>query len=334
MPLLREHHDDLNALIGLTAEALGIGAIFVEKDFWVTEVLRAATTPIDLEARDGSRHRVLIIFKGGTSLSRVYRLIDRFSEDVDLLLGFPDVDASTGAKDRVLKGIQQAVTAHLALDSTQVATEPSTRGVKRNLRYVYDGIGYEAADIVSSGVLLEMGCRGGTYPANAHELRSMVAEHAIDVLGESSDAWNEFAPVHVHVLAPERTLLEKLALLHDCAARYPDKDAHERLIRGARHLYDVQRLLSSDQVTAALESMGSDGVAALCADIDNESERATFSHTPRPDGGYGSSPLVDPSASCWPALADGYAQAMALVYGYQPRFEECIETIRARATLL
>lgn len=117
MPLLREQRNDLSALVGLTADALGIGAVFFEKDFWVTEVLRAATAPIGLEARDGSRHSVSTIFKGGTSLSRVHGLIERFSEDVDLLVGFPPVDASTGAKERVLKGIRDAVTVHLALDS-------------------------------------------------------------------------------------------------------------------------------------------------------------------------------------------------------------------------
>ena len=104
MALLREHHDDRKALVSRTADALGIGEVFVEKDFWVTEVLRAATASIELEARDGSRHPVSTIFKGGTSLSRVHGLIDRFSEDVDLLIGFPGVDASAGAKERVLKG--------------------------------------------------------------------------------------------------------------------------------------------------------------------------------------------------------------------------------------
>jgi predicted nucleotidyltransferase component of viral defense system len=109
MPPLRKSRNELSALIGVTAEALGIGAVFVEKDFWVTEVLRAATATIELEARDGSHHQVNTIFKGGTSLTRVHGLIERFSEDVDLLIGFPSVDASAGAKDRVLKGIRDAV---------------------------------------------------------------------------------------------------------------------------------------------------------------------------------------------------------------------------------
>lgn len=51
MPLLRDHPDDLRALIGLTADARGIRDVFVEKDFWVTEVLRAATAPREIPPR-------------------------------------------------------------------------------------------------------------------------------------------------------------------------------------------------------------------------------------------------------------------------------------------
>lgn len=126
------------------------------------------------------------------------------------------------------------------------------------------------------------------------------------------------------------TLLEKLALLHDGAMRSPDETATERLVRGGRHLYDVQRLLTSDTVITVLEAMDAEGLAALCADIDEHSEKAKFSYTPRPARGYGESPLLDASAPCRPALARGYSQAMSLVYGYRPSFDECIETIRAR----
>jgi hypothetical protein len=89
MALLRQRRADLQALIGATATTLGIDQVFVEKDFWVIEGLRAATAPVELESMDGRQRSVSTIFKGGTSLSRAYGLIERFSEDVDHLLGFP-----------------------------------------------------------------------------------------------------------------------------------------------------------------------------------------------------------------------------------------------------
>ena len=76
MPLLRKRRSDLQALIGATARERNIDQTFIEKDFWVIEVLRAATTPIDVLAKDGSRYPVRTIFKGGTSLSRAYELIE------------------------------------------------------------------------------------------------------------------------------------------------------------------------------------------------------------------------------------------------------------------
>lgn len=335
MPLLRNRSRDLQALIAATATAREIEVTFVEKDFWVVEVLRAATAPIDVIAKDGGRHRVRTIFKGGTSLSRVYGLIERFSEDVDLLVSFPDVAASTKEKDKVLKGIRDAVTRHLELAETSIDHDPFAKvGVKRNTRYHYPRLRYGGPRVISQGVLLEMGCRGGTYPTHRHELRSMIAEHAIDVLGESPEVWDEFAAVEVEVLAPERTLLEKLAMLHDRASRSPDEKADADLRRGGRHLYDVHQLLSSDSVIAELVEIGNDGVAALCRDIDDHSEGAGFGRTPRPSRGYGHSPLLDPSAPCRAPLASGYDTAMALVYGHRPSFDECIDTIRARAEIL
>jgi len=162
MALLRDHPEDLQGLIGAAAAARALDQTFLEKDFWVTEVLRAATAPRTLVARDGTEHPVGTIFKGGTSLSRIYGLIERFSEDVDLLVRFPDVDASGGAKEKVLKAIRDAVAHHLRLDGAHVIHVTATTGVKRSVRYHYPDSTVSDHGPVSSGVLLEMGCRGGT----------------------------------------------------------------------------------------------------------------------------------------------------------------------------
>ncbi|OBH47302.1 nucleotidyl transferase AbiEii/AbiGii toxin family protein [Mycobacterium mantenii] len=333
MALLRDHPEDLQGLIGAAAATRALDQTFLEKDFWVTEVLRAATVPRMLTARDGTKHPTGTIFKGGTSLSRIYGLIERFSEDVDLLVRFPDVDASPGAKDKVLKGIRDDVADHLRLDATQLTLEAATTGVKRNVRYHYPGSTVPDHGPVSSGVLLEMGCRGGTYPTQKHQLRSMVADYAIHQLNESQDTWDEFAPVAVEVLAPVRTLLEKLALLHDAVSRY-EQEGDGRLLKAGRHIYDVHQMLVCPDVVAELEAIGTDGVMRLCADIDEHSHAAEFTFTPRPDDGYGCSPLVDPSHPSRAVLNRGYNQVMGLVYGTRPAFDNCIAAIGARAALL
>ena len=76
--LLREEPDAFDALRDLTANTLDIDPGAIEKDYWATEVLRSVTAP--LSGVDE------FVFKGGTSLSKAYGIIERFSEDIDVLV--------------------------------------------------------------------------------------------------------------------------------------------------------------------------------------------------------------------------------------------------------
>jgi hypothetical protein len=121
-------------------------------------------------------------------------------------------------------------------------------GVKRYTTYRYPVTEYDEG--LKEGVLLELGSRGGTHPAGLHSNRSMVADYAITELGETEDTWEEFASFMVNVLAPERTLLEKIAAVHDAATR-GDTDT---LLRHGRHFYDIDRLLNTSTVIEALDA--------------------------------------------------------------------------------
>lgn len=76
---MKRHTDPANfsALLASTAAATGIHLPFVEKDYWLTTVLHELSR---------SKYREIAVFKGGTSLSKAYGIIQRFSEDVDLAL--------------------------------------------------------------------------------------------------------------------------------------------------------------------------------------------------------------------------------------------------------
>lgn len=246
---LRDDPDALSALVSRAASHEGLNSAYVEKDFRATEVLRVASRPC---AVAGSENPVEFIFEGGTSLSRVFGLIDRFSEDIDLLV-----------------------------------FGPSTTGVERDTTYIYPA-SFPGGGL-KEGVLLEMGSRGGTHPASLHPLRAMVAIYADEVLGEGDSVWEEFAPFDVNVLAPERTLFEKLAAVH-AAASAGDANA---LVKAGRHFYDNAQLLLSPTVTDALDSLGPRGVRELAADVDHQGESAGFAWSARPEGGYAKSPVFD-----------------------------------------
>ena len=101
-------HEDFGALLVATADSRGLNEQFVEKDYYVTEVLRIVA------ATYGDR----VIFKGGTSLSKGWQLIDRFSEDVDLFVDPARfVPALSGPRpiDRELRALRDAVAPHPAL---------------------------------------------------------------------------------------------------------------------------------------------------------------------------------------------------------------------------
>lgn len=329
-PRLRDDRDALAALVSATATHLHVNPAFVEKDFWVTEVLRSVVAPRILLAKDGVLHEVVPIFKGGTSLSKGWGLIERFSEDVDLLIPFPE-DVSETVRDRLLKGVITATRDHLDLDEDHVRREQATTGIKRNVRFLVDTRYDDPA--VTSGVLLEMGSRGGRFPTATKVLTSLVAEHATTVMGLAVEEQAEFHPFAAVLLATERTLLEKVALLHDASSRFAEDPG--RLQRAGRHLYDVNRLLAHSSTTQALAGLGPEGREDLWNDIAQHSKAAGFPFTARPATGMTASPLVDRRSEAHNAARAAYAAARGLIYGDEPPgFDDCIASIVEHADLL
>jgi hypothetical protein len=324
---LRDHPDELTALIQQTADVRRIPVSHVEKDFWVTEVLRAASTPREIRLTDGSMAPVTFTFKGGTSLSRVFGIIDRFSEDVDLIAHFPD-GFSPEARHSVLKAVDQSVQEHLGVARQHVEVYSSTTGVKRYTAYPYRM--HESDPNLKNRVVLELGSRGGGAPSARHQFQSLVADVALTVFGGSISDWEEFAAFDVIVLAPERTLLEKLAAVHDAASRIDT----ERLLRSGRHFYDIYRLLHVSRVVEALGVLGERGIARLADDIDSHSLAGGFSVTPRPPGGYADSPAFDKAHECFPAIKAGVDASHALVYGKAVSMQDIIDTVQKRRVVI
>ncbi|WP_074253716.1 nucleotidyl transferase AbiEii/AbiGii toxin family protein [Mycobacteroides abscessus] len=324
-PRLRDSLDDLDALLGQAADALNRPYAFLEKDFWAMEVLRVAARDRPIALRDGTTGTVRTVFKGGTSLSRVYGLIDRFSEDIDLLVILPDEGggASETQRDKLLKGIQAEVHQHLDTDVVRQELLRSTRGVKRDIKYHYP-LREATHTALTEGVTLEMGSRGGAEPAERHALRSIVADYAMAELGEPADQWEEFAAFDVNVLGAERTLLEKLAAVHTITS-----DATAVAPAGwGRHLHDVYWLLESEAVREKLAALGPDGRDHLVDDIERRSAAAGWPSAPRPAEGYASSPAFDSGAPTAATVAEAYEAVKGLMYGPVVPIDDCRRSVR------
>lgn len=220
----REDFADLLVTVG---ERLDLSPALVEKDYWVTEALRVIA----------STHFDGVVFKGGTSLSKAWGLITRFSEDVDLLIRQDDTTGGTrGSRDRYMKTIEVTVG---ALDGLHPAEEGfrSDRGVSRTVVFIY-----EARTALLEGlqptIMLEMGIRGGTYPTEVRPLRSLCSSAITE--GELED--ETLQPFEMTALHPRRTAVEKLFAIH-CACELWDEGRKSAIQRQGRHLSDIHQLL-------------------------------------------------------------------------------------------
>lgn len=316
---------DLVALVPIVADALRIPEAYVEKDFWATEALRALT-----QYADGAGAPA--IFKGGTSLSKAWKLTERFSEDIDIILDFPD-DMSGGQRERLLKGVAEAVDAHLDLGDDAYRSAHQTRAVSRNVFVRYPILHPAESAEVKPEVLLEIGSRGAPTPNESVAILSFVAEYLLGQ-GSTSADFDELTPVQSHVLVPERTLIEKVALLANRDARYQSGEATAFEGLG-RHLYDVHALLNDPSTTGSIAVLGNDGIRTVAADVHDRSIAANWSSVARPEEGWiTTSECFTPHSASSDALAAAYVKAAPMIYGDAPSFTACIEIVRTYADVI
>lgn len=329
MALLRSSQDDLVALAGEAADALGIPEpSFVEKDYWVVELLRSVTRPLELEPIDGRSCSARALFKGGTSLSKVFGIIERFSEDLDILIVHEGLGESA-RENRVLRPICERARIDLGLSEGDTEVTERSTGVKRNVAFRYPQ--RLPSTSISPTAKLEMGVRGGTLPGTAHgTVLSYIAQYVASA-GVDAD-FEELLPFEVEAIAPVRTLAEKVALLHHAGTAALNGDTRS-LEKAGRHFSDVARLLSNADVQTALARPDS-SMEVLAADVDEWSARCGWPFTPRPAEGYGTSPAFDSGGALRGIAEKSYTDSTSLMWGQIPTFGECLEAISSHAELL
>jgi hypothetical protein len=215
-----------------------IPARFYEKDFYITQVLRL------LSERMPSK----FLFKGGTSLSKAYALIDRFSEDIDLLvLPSPDTDEQ-------VELVLDEMTALEALGPG--ATSTNLHSVPGSSRRVNLGLPLRTlkASTVSKSIQLEPGRRGGPLPSEVRMIGPLLAGLGLGLSGP------EFGSFEVRVLHPARTLVEKLFATNQLAVDLVQDADRAVKSREARHFYDIARLLMPG--SPALAKLATPGLLA------------------------------------------------------------------------
>ncbi len=247
-------HPDFEQAIIRAAEHFrprGLRESIIEKDYYVTEALR-----IIEQAASGK-----VIFKGGTSLSKGWNLIQRFSEDIDIFLDpsafLPPLGKN--AIDRELKKLRQAVAGHPAL--TFVKKESQTiGGFGRNDRFEYAQKFAGIGDI-RNRVFVEAGTASGKEPTEVVKLQSYVGQF-LQETGVSLGAGDEGA-FEMRLLHFRRTFVEKMFAIHGKVAAF--KQEGKPIGGYARHYHDLYCLAERPEVKAMLAS---DEYGIIKADYD------------------------------------------------------------------
>jgi hypothetical protein len=238
-------------------------AIIIEKDFWVCWVLNQIFSNSIL-----SPH---VTFKGGTSLSKCYNFIDRFSEDIDLTLSKqyinitadndPATAKSNNQRSSRLEALTKKVINKINNDVKPLLTEEFRKNIatyfddtewqletdkndEQSLIFHYPTCFEKRSDgYIQSSIKLEFGARGDINPCETKSVTTYVQQ----LLPELFDSPTE---IKVTALTAKRTYWEKITLLHAEYHRDPKKPLPGRLFR---HYYDIVMLDKSNLTHAALQ---------------------------------------------------------------------------------
>ena len=248
--------DRLAMLQQTEIEHFGINQVAIEKDWWVTVTLKALSQTDCHEA---------LIFKGGTSLSKGFNIIERFSEDIDLAIGhsfFGINKTSKNQRDKLRKKAREYIHGTLSsqLDArlkdmgiTGYRIENITQVQDKNGEWKvidsdkdptvillhYPSIVEDTISYIPPRVKIEISCLSMDEPTEERQIRSLIGETFED---EDSDANS-----NIRTVVPTRTFLEKLFLLAE-----EFQKEKPRSVRMSRHLYDLEKLMDTEYGREAL----------------------------------------------------------------------------------
>lgn len=304
-----------------TAGAMGVRPGIIEKDFWVCWMLGFLFSP------EGWPERLL--FKGGTSLSKAFHAIERFSEDIDLLIkleGITEADLMAIRSKKFRKKVYGLTEVFIKDEAFPRIREfvgklggvrlEQGRGPFSDILLEYplslDAAEYEDS-YVEPVVKLEIGPRGTWTPSAAYPITSYAAQHYPAPFGESPAC-------EVPTLEAAVSFWEKATILHTTAQLQPGDEQKPRYHRYSRHYYDVHRLCATAHKQRALENV--DLLAQVVA------IRVGF-FTPK--SAYSSitpaSLRLQPPDHVRKMLEADYRDMQDMLFGERPSFDAILKTI-------
>lgn len=304
MKYLHEH-EDFKYFIIEAAKQVNLSEFIVEKDYWVTYLLKNLVK---------SEFANEFVFKGGTCLSKAYNLIERFSEDIDLLMIETDKTQSKTQKEKRLVALREYIDSLECLNCDKANSKRAQ--LYAAFKFIFPTVSTNITDSVGKEILLEPGYRGGTVPEIQKKPITSYVEKLVDGKLEGYDTKS----FEINVLSAERIFVEKVFALKEIY----DKDNGETLQKKTRHYYDIYKLLQTNEVQALLHDKTK--LESIVADINEISYKY-----------YGLEPVVwdnlinhialKPDEALFNKLKLGYKNDKALYYN-QIEFEKIISALK------
>lgn len=309
--ILHENKNLFRQAVQFTADKMQIPVIYVEKDYWVTFALYTIFhNPIGQD----------VVFKGGTSLSKCYNMIERFSEDVDLVILRRESETDNKLKSK-LKTIGKTVESILPeIDIPEITQK---RGMNRKTAHLYSKEFEGNYGQVRDVIILESTWLGYYEPYTTRSIVSFVGNMMI-YNGQTAIAdANGLLPFNAQVLAPIRTICEKImSLVRFSYGENPINDLKKKI----RHTYDLHQLLQQREFTEFFQSSAFDEMLLKVAQDDVASFRNNnkwLNHHPN------EAIIFKSLDEVWSELKSAYSGDFKnLVYGNLPDEQSVLKTLK------
>ena len=277
------HHDknSFAAAIQATSDRLNIPPVFIEKDYWLTLVLKRLAE---------SEYSASVVFKGGTSLSKGFRLIDRFSEDIDIAV--INVSGRTGNQVRTLiREVEKNISVDLAEITDSAITSKGSRF--RKSVYTYP----TATDTrilpgISNKLIIEINSFANPLPYESKYIESLITEALLLNNQPQLIEKYDLHPFPINILNKCQTLLEKLVSLFRPSF---EQSAITGLKGKIRHFYDLYFLFQDPDAKRFIDSKD---FSIQFQEVWAHDQLAFE----EPEGWNGQSALKSPLFVQWPAL--------------------------------
>jgi len=227
-------------LIDNTARFFNIDIVFVEKDYWLTRSLQRMAQNPNTEK---------VVFKGGTSLSKAYRLTNRFSEDVDIAV--IDTDSFSGNQLKMLiKRLAKDMAEGLEENVIQGITSKGSRFYKAV--YLYPNLVGLTSNTVKTGqLLIEINTYANPYPHIKQEIRAFLTDYLTAINRQDLIEVYGLQSFSLNVMDKRRTMIEKLVSLFRFSFT---ENARRSLSAKIRHFYDLYYLAKDEECAAYIQT--------------------------------------------------------------------------------